>query len=200
MKQFAPFASAETLFSVCGHVPPRTAFTRQHGIHTMMSYDQFRRWVKIFCVQRRKYLLILITLCKCPLPSLILILDQAGPRHEELWDPEAAAAAGPLRPGLCRDPHQAQQSLRQAGGQRPDQAGAVQPVQSNQQHQHQPLPRAGGAPPPRGRPPAPLLRAWRRLLVLLHEPARHVRAAPAGPVHHLQVAAAQQARQVAITY
>ena len=43
MKQFAPFASAETLFSVCGHVPPRTAFTRQHGIHTMMSYDQFRR-------------------------------------------------------------------------------------------------------------------------------------------------------------
>ena len=54
MKQFAPFASAETLFSVCGHVPPRTAFTRQHGIHTMMSYDQFRRWVEIFLCSAEK--------------------------------------------------------------------------------------------------------------------------------------------------
>ena len=37
--------SAESLFSVCGHQPPGTAFTRQHGIHAMMPVDQFTRWV-----------------------------------------------------------------------------------------------------------------------------------------------------------
>ena len=43
MKSFQDMtSSAETLFSGCGP-PPATAFTRQHGIHTMMPFDQFRR-------------------------------------------------------------------------------------------------------------------------------------------------------------
>ena len=43
MKSFQDMtSSAETLFSACGN-PPATAFTRQHGIHTMMPFDQFKR-------------------------------------------------------------------------------------------------------------------------------------------------------------
>ena len=48
MKPFGPFASAETLFSVYGGQAPNTAFTRQHGIHTMMPFDQFRRYFYLF--------------------------------------------------------------------------------------------------------------------------------------------------------
>ena len=44
MKPFQDLAcSAETLFSVSGGTPPNTAFTRQHGIHKMIPFEQFKK-------------------------------------------------------------------------------------------------------------------------------------------------------------